>query len=77
VLNFTIYNSSENETACVIVKNIWFRISGMFIQLFSNPKQGKTTIQEHEIIIEALSVRDEKKAIYTLGKHLAINRSIL
>ena len=75
--HFAIFKASHNETVCEIIQNLWERISGLFIHIFKNPIQGKTTFQEHENIIRALEKKDINKAIFMLEKHLKINKEIL
>lgn len=75
--HFMIYKASGNETICELIHNLWGRISGLYIQMFKNPVQGKTTFQEHDDIIRALEKRDIDKAVLMLGKHLKINKKEL
>lgn len=75
--HFLIYKASGNEITCEIVKNLWYKISGLFIQLFTAKKQGVNTYKEHEEIIDALEKKDKKKAEKHLKKHLELNEDIL
>lgn len=75
--HFMIYKATGNETICELIHNLWGRISGLYIQMFKNPAQGKTTFQEHADIIRALEKRDIDKAVLMLGKHLKVNKKEL
>jgi len=75
--HFLIYKASGNEIICEIVKNLWYKISGLFIQLFTTKEQGMNTYREHEEIIDALEKKDKKKAEKCLKKHLELNEDIL
>jgi len=75
--HFLIYKASGNEIICEIVKNLWHKISGLFIQLFTTKEQGMNTYKEHEEIIDALEKKDKKKAEKCLRKHLKLNEDIL
>jgi len=75
--HFTIYKASGNETICEMIQNLWEKISGLFIQIFRNPAQGKTTSQEHDDIIKALGKKDIDKAVLMLEKHLKVNKEVL
>jgi len=75
--HFTIYQASKNHTICEIIQNLWYRISGLFFQIFANPEQGKTTFKEHQDIIQALEEKNIEKAVQLLDKHLNLNKEIL
>jgi DNA-binding GntR family transcriptional regulator len=75
--HFLIYQASRNEIICEMIENLWYRTSGLFIQMFTNPDQGKTTPQEHNNIIEALERRDTKKVVKLLDEHLKVNKEVL
>ena len=75
--HFTLYKNSGNDVICEIIQNLWNRISGLFIQLFKNPKQGKTTFQEHNEIIQALENQDVNKSTEMIDNHLSANKKQL
>jgi len=75
--HFLIYECSGNEIICGIVQNLWYKISDLFIQLFSTQEQGINTYKEHEEIIDALEKKDKMKAEKCLRKHLRLNENVL
>jgi len=75
--HFLVYECSGNEVICEIVQNLWYKISDLFIQLFSTKEQGINTHKEHEEIIDALEKKDKMKAEKYLRKHLILNENVL
>jgi len=76
-LHFAIYLASHNETLCQIIKNLWHRVSGLLITIFSTPHRREEIPFEHEAIIKALKERNEKDCIRALKKHMEITEEIL
>lgn len=75
--HFAIYDASHNETLCEIIKNLWFRVSGLFITIFSICDRSKMTPREHGRILRAIEKRNEKETEKALEEHLKINEEIL
>ena len=76
-LHFAIYEISNNETLCQIIKNLWHRVSGLLITIFSTPHRREEIPHEHKAIIKALKERNEKDCIRALKKHMEITEEIL
>ncbi|PKP61531.1 hypothetical protein CVT91_02920 [Candidatus Atribacteria bacterium HGW-Atribacteria-1] len=76
-LHFAIYLASHNETLCQIIKNLWHRVSGLLITIFSTPHRREEIPLEHEAIIKALIARDEYSCINALEKHMEVTKEIL
>jgi len=70
--HFAVYQASHNETLCQIIKNLWFRISGLLIMTFSMHNRGEETLQEHEIIVRALKGRNQEVCETVLKRHMEV-----
>lgn len=68
--HFTIYQASRNETLCQIIRNLWFRISGLLITVLSMRNRGEETLQEHEIIVRALKGGNQEVCEAALKRHM-------
>jgi DNA-binding GntR family transcriptional regulator len=75
--HLTLYKISNNELLCEIIQNLWDRTAGLFIQLFKNPFQGKTTFQEHNEILMALEAKNTDKVVDLMKNHLQVNKESL
>lgn len=75
--HFAIYQASYNETLNQIIMNLWFRISGLLITIFSTPHRREEIPEEHEVIIRALRRRDEDLCKRALRKHIEVTEEIL
>jgi len=76
-LHFAIYQASRNETLSQIIRNLWFRVSGLLITIFSTPHRREEIPQEHEAVIRALRRRDEDACKRALRKHIEVTEEIL
>ena len=75
--HFAIYQASRNETLNQIIRNLWFRVSGLLITIFSTPHRREEIPQEHEAVIRALRRKDEDACRRALIKHMEVTEEIL
>ena len=76
-VHFTIYEASHNETLCQFIRNLWHRVSGLLITIFSTPHRREEIPLEHQAILDALRERNERDCVKALEKHMEVTEEIL